>query len=43
MPRKKATVKIHRAVKIYGTEGMDSASVVSVIEKMANTVVKTRG
>ncbi|MHB9096514.1 MAG: NAD(P)-dependent oxidoreductase [Syntrophales bacterium] len=32
-----------RAVKIQGNGGMDSASVVTVIEKLANTVVKSRG
>jgi 3-hydroxyisobutyrate dehydrogenase-like beta-hydroxyacid dehydrogenase len=32
-----------RAVKIQGNGAMDSASVVTVIERLANTVVKTKG
>ena len=32
-----------RAVKIQGNGAMDSASVVTVIERLANTVVKARG
>ena len=32
-----------RAVKIQGNGGMDSASVITVIESLANTVVKRRG
>jgi hypothetical protein len=32
-----------RAVKIQGDGRMDSASVLSVIEKLVNTVFKTRG
>ncbi len=32
-----------RAVKIQGDGAMDSASVVTVIERLANTVVKARG
>jgi hypothetical protein len=31
-----------RAVKIQGNGAMDSASVVTVIEKLADTVVKTK-
>ena len=42
MPKKKATVEMFRAVKIQGNGATDSASIVTVIEKPSNTVVKTR-
>lgn len=42
LPAASISREMLRAVKIQGDGGMDSASVVTVIEKLANTVVKTR-
>ena len=42
LPAASISREMLRAVKIQGKGGMDSASVVTVIEKLADTVVKTR-
>jgi len=43
LPAASISREMLRAVKIQGNGAMDSASVVTVIERLANTVVKAKG